>query len=35
MEWSYGFYNHQRRHSAAGMKSPVDYESAALNREAA
>jgi putative transposase len=24
--WAYGFYNHQRRHSAAGMMSPVAYE---------
>ena len=28
MDWCYGFYNHQRRHSAAAMKSPADYESA-------
>ncbi len=35
MEWCYGFYNHQRRHSAARMKSPINYEHAALNREAA
>ncbi|MGV9613592.1 hypothetical protein [Nocardia xishanensis] len=20
------FYNHQRRHSAIGMRSPIDYE---------
>ena len=35
MEWCYGFYNHDRRHSSAGMKSPINYETAALNREAA
>ncbi|MGH3748037.1 MAG: IS3 family transposase [Micromonosporaceae bacterium] len=35
LDWCYGFYNHQRRHSAAGMMSPANYESAALNREAA
>jgi putative transposase len=36
LEWCYGFYNHQRRHSAAGMMSPINYENtAALNREAA
>jgi len=35
MDWCYGFYNHQRRHSAAAMKSPINYENAALNREAA
>lgn len=29
MEWCYGFYNHQRRHSAAAMKPPAAYESAA------
>lgn len=28
-DWCYGFYNHQRRHSSAGMKSPVDYENTA------
>ena len=26
LEWCYGFYNHQRRHSSAGMMSPVNYE---------
>lgn len=26
IDWAYGFYNHQRRHSAAGMMSPVAYE---------
>ena len=35
IDWCYWFYNHQRRHSAAGMKSPATYETAALNREAA
>ena len=35
IEWCYGFYNHQRRHSAADMKSPNNYESTALTREAA
>jgi transposase InsO family protein len=33
--WCYGFYNHQRRHSAAAGQSPINYETAALNREAA
>ena len=32
----YGFYNHERRHSSAGMMSPVSYENtAAPDREAA
>lgn len=35
MDWCYGFYNHDRRHSSAAMMSPINYESAALNREAA
>lgn len=36
LDWCYGFYNHDRRHSAAGMMSPVNYENtAAPNREAA
>src|SRR5829696_2002593 len=34
IDWCYGFYNHQRRHSAAGMKSPASYEITALNGEA-
>jgi putative transposase len=35
MDWCYGFYNHQRRHSAADGKSPINYENAALARDAA
>lgn len=35
IEWCYGFYNHQRRHSSAGGQSPINYETTALNREAA
>ena len=26
LDWCYGFYNHQRRHSTVGMMSPVAYE---------
>ena len=26
LDWCYGFYNHQRRHSAADGLSPVNYE---------
>ncbi len=36
LKWCYGFYNHERRHSAAGMASPIDYENtAAPDQEAA
>ena len=36
LDWCYGFYNHDRRHSSAGMMSPINYENtAAANREAA
>lgn len=36
LDWCYGFYNHHRRHSSAGMMSPVSYENtAAPDREAA
>jgi len=35
IDWCYGFYNHQRRHSAAAGLSPIDYETTALTREAA
>ena len=36
LDWCYGFYNHQRRHSSAGMMSPVSYENTtAPDREAA
>jgi len=36
LDWCYGFYNHERRHSSAGMMSPVNYEdTAAPDREAA
>lgn len=36
LDWCYGFYNHERRHSSAGMMSPVNYENtAAPTRKAA
>ena len=36
LDWCYGFYNHERRHSSAGMMSPVNYENTtAPTREAA
>jgi len=36
LDWCYGFYNHARRHSTIGMKSPINYENtAAPHREAA
>jgi transposase InsO family protein len=35
IDWCYGFYNHQRRHSVAAGQSPINYENAALTREAA
>ena len=35
IDWSYGFYNLQRRHSAAGGLSPINYETTALTRDAA
>lgn len=36
LDWYYGFYNHQRRHSSAGMMNPVNYENTATpTREAA
>lgn len=35
IDWCYGFYNVQRRHSAAGGRSPNNFENAALNQAAA
>ena len=36
LDWCYGFYNHDRRHSTIGMMSPISYENtAAPSREAA
>ena len=33
IDWCYNFYNHQRRHSAAGGLSPVNYEIRELRQE--
>lgn len=35
LDWCWGFYNHTRRHSSADMMSPINYETAALKRDAA
>ncbi len=35
LDWCYGFYNYDRRHSTIGQVSPINYENAALNRDAA
>lgn len=35
LDWCYGFYNHQRRHSAAGGMAPVKFENTAPDRDAA
>ena len=35
IDWCYGFYNTQRRHSAAAGLSPITYETTALTRAAA
>ena len=35
MDWCWNFYNTERRHSAADMMSPIDYEQAALTPRAA
>ena len=35
MDWCWNFYNTERRHSAADMMSPIDYETTALTPRAA
>jgi transposase InsO family protein len=34
LDWCWDFYNHTRRHSSAALMCPINYETAALNREA-
>jgi putative transposase len=33
IDWAYGFYNHQRRHSTIGMVPPVQYEQDTARRD--
>ena len=35
VDWCYGFYNHSRRHSSANMMSPINYETASVQPDAA
>jgi putative transposase len=35
LDWCYEFYNHTRLHSAAGMKSPINHETASVQPDAA
>lgn len=35
IDWCYDFYNNTRRHSKANMQSPVDYEAATVESQAA
>jgi transposase InsO family protein len=35
LDWCYGFYNHDRRHSTIGMVSPITYENTAAPDRAA
>jgi transposase InsO family protein len=35
IDWCYGFYNHQRRHSTVNMMSPINYETASVQPDAA
>lgn len=35
LDWCYDFYNRTRRHSSANMMSPINYENASLQPEAA
>ena len=35
LDWCYEFYNHTRRHSSANMMSPINYETASVQPDAA
>lgn len=35
LDWCYDFYNHTRRHSSANMMSPINYETASVQPDAA
>jgi putative transposase len=35
LDWCYGFYNHQRRHSAAARMAPITFENTAPDRDTA
>ena len=35
IDWCYGFYNQQRRHSTVNMMSPISYETASVQPDAA
>jgi putative transposase len=35
LDWCYDFYNHTRRHSSADMMSPINYETASVQPDAA
>ncbi len=35
LAWCYGFYNHERRHTAANMMNPTDYETTAATLQTA
>ena len=35
LDWCYDFYNHTRRHSSAAMMSPINYETARVQPDAA
>ncbi|WP_432560432.1 integrase core domain-containing protein [Granulicoccus sp. GXG6511] len=32
LDWCYGFYNHDRRHSTIGLVSPIQYETTTASK---